>query len=278
METPIRVWGRLVMKIYYKYVDARGLDILRNSRIKVSDISLTNDPFEVLPRLDYPTDEEFWCAEFDRRTEYDPVFFPAKVAKQTTPQKYERQRRQYARDQIVRRPKALRESPQRLRHGYAQKVGFVCLTTKPDDIVMWSHYADSHKGIVVEFDADHVFFVNFVDTNGNKLRVIPIDYRDSRPVLKFGEPFRMELLACKSVVWKYEDEIRVLFHRDFCTEEGSDVFFPVPSDCITGVILGARTTSQVCAEIAQLNLVKWNGSLHCVFRSNRPLIPILAGH
>lgn len=31
-------------------------------------------------------------------------------------------------------------------------VGVFCASTKRDDILMWAHYADSHKGICLEFD------------------------------------------------------------------------------------------------------------------------------
>ena len=30
--------------------------------------------------------------------------------------------------------------------------GILCLTSNPDSVVMWSHYADKHRGIVIEFD------------------------------------------------------------------------------------------------------------------------------
>jgi hypothetical protein len=31
-------------------------------------------------------------------------------------------------------------------------VGIYCVSTNYDDVLMWSHYADSHKGICLEFD------------------------------------------------------------------------------------------------------------------------------
>ena len=36
---------------------------------------------------------------------------------------------------------------ERLHHG----VGILCLSTKFDDILMWSHYADSHRGVCLAF-------------------------------------------------------------------------------------------------------------------------------
>lgn len=37
--------------ILYKYCDERGIDLLRNTRIKVSNLSDINDPFEFLPQF-----------------------------------------------------------------------------------------------------------------------------------------------------------------------------------------------------------------------------------
>lgn len=246
---------------YYKYVTPAGLDILINNRIKVSDFSVSNDPFEIFPRIDYPVDETFWDHEFSHHVENDPIFEPAKRAQHDNPDEYERQRRAFICRSISQREHGMRDIPHRLRAGYAQVVGFVCLTTKPDDIVMWGHYTDCHKGLVVEFDGDNVFFVNFVDTQGNKLRVFPVDYRDNRPVLKVGQPFRPELMACKSKVWEYEKEIRVLFHKSFCQQEGDHFYFPVSPACVTGVILGARVSEDLRRQVHSLNHSKWNDNL-----------------
>ena len=40
-------------------------------------------------------------------------------------------------------------------------IGIFSLSKVPDNILMWSHYADSHKGIVLEFDSNHAYFNKF---------------------------------------------------------------------------------------------------------------------
>src|SRR5207302_2679902 len=37
-------------------------------------------------------------------------------------------------------------------------IGVLCLTEVPDSQLMWSHYAGSHKGFVIEFDSQHSYF------------------------------------------------------------------------------------------------------------------------
>lgn len=265
----IHVNSKLKMK-YYKYVAPAGLDILINNRIKVCDFSLTNDPFEVLPRIDYPIDKAFWNQEFENSVENDPVFNPAKRAKQFNPIEYERQRTEWVNGSISHREEGIREIPHELRSRFTKVVGFVCLTTKPDDIVMWGHYADCHKGIVVEFDGDNVLFANYPDSNGNNMGLLTVDYTDTRPVLRFGDPFRTELLACKSKVWTYENEVRLLLNRDACKEDGGHMFYYLPPACITGVILGTKASEPLRAQTHFLNNTKWKGSLKISYSVEHP--------
>lgn len=42
---------------------------------------------------------------------------------------------------------------------YLDVLRILCFTSTPDDLLMWSHYADSHRGVVIEFDP-HEFCLN----------------------------------------------------------------------------------------------------------------------
>lgn len=41
---------------------------------------------------------------------------------------------------------------------YARNFGILSLTEAPDNLLMWAHYADSHRGVVIGFDESHAFF------------------------------------------------------------------------------------------------------------------------
>lgn len=47
-----------------------------------------------------------------------------------------------------------------------QKFGVTCFTENPTDILMWSHYADNHRGVCLSFDFDEEAF------KGGTFRVI----------------------------------------------------------------------------------------------------------
>lgn len=105
-----------------------------------------------------------------------------------------------------------------------------CLSEVNHNILMWSHYADGHKGICVEFrpgDPSHLnFFANARQVNYDK------DY----PAVQFyktslDEKVKLCILR-KAREWEYEKERRVL---DFGERPG---FREIPAGLISGVIMG----------------------------------------
>ena len=113
------------------------------------------------------------------------------------------------------------------------KVGILSLAERSDDILMWSHYANCHRGVCIEFrtDADSRMFS----------RAQPVIYRDDYPHLNLREVVESKTLRAaadwtltKSSEWKYEKEWRVL---DFNVGPGVQKF---PDSCLSSVILGCR--------------------------------------
>ncbi|KZN30035.1 hypothetical protein N480_03565 [Pseudoalteromonas luteoviolacea S2607] len=94
-----------------------------------------------------------------------------------------------------------------------ENVGICCLTKKPDNILMWSHYADNHKGVAIEFN------VNDASNNINmanieeKLFGWDIEYTDYMPKIIAGArdfDTVKDVFLKKSLEWAYEAEYRVL--------------------------------------------------------------------
>ena len=112
------------------------------------------------------------------------------------------------------------------------KVGILSLSEKNDDLLMWSHYANSHKGICLEFGT---FQPSLLD--GAR----PVRYADEFPAMELYEIVVHEDLRksaswmlTKAAQWGYEKEWRVL---DFDDGPGPKSF---PPACLTGVIVGCR--------------------------------------
>src|SRR5205085_3407282 len=73
-----------------------------------------------------------------------------------------------------------------------------CLTTKPTNILMWSHYADNHHGICLQFSCRNSVFLN----------ALKVEYSEAYPLLDLTEDDDLLPLLAKAVAWSYEDEYR----------------------------------------------------------------------
>lgn len=97
------------------------------------------------------------------------------------------------------------------------------LSSSPEDVRLWSHYANGHKGIVIEIELDkeedHLFEVHYHE----KLKELDDTISTSAE--------KTEILSHKTVHWKHEDEYRIITENEFHSIKGK----------ISGVYLGLRT-------------------------------------
>jgi len=93
-----------------------------------------------------------------------------------------------------------------------------CLTKRPDSIRMWSHYANKHKGVVLEFNFNEFLFKEPIFPNSEDF-YWKVNYPKKGTFLDFlreGEEISTQLfgqLLTKSPEWKHEKEYRVLSSR-----------------------------------------------------------------
>lgn len=108
------------------------------------------------------------------------------------------------------------------------ETGIFCMSTKNDNLLMWAHYGDEHKGACIEFDVTKnlkVFCpIRKVQYNS--------DYRSYNYLNNQGEAFRS--MEYKSRDWEYEDEYRVLHN-------GGYGLMSVKKDAVKTIIFGCRT-------------------------------------
>jgi hypothetical protein len=86
-----------------------------------------------------------------------------------------------------------------------------CFSKKNSNIVLWSHYADKHKGICLIFDlTDSPVFENHKNYSISQGPVRYIDYKSYQPInyLKDRLSAISSLLYTKSLDWEYEKEYR----------------------------------------------------------------------
>lgn len=109
-----------------------------------------------------------------------------------------------------------------------ENVGVLCVCRQRDDILMWSHYADSHKGVCLEFDGLSEFMAPAQQVKYSKTREPIRAYHESH------EQMMEKALLTKSEHWAYEDEYRLLRY------EGGPGLVEFRPPNLTGIIVGAN--------------------------------------
>jgi len=164
--------------------------------------------------------------------------------------------------------KALNHARDSLSIAMSQLIGILCLTGKPDNLLMWAHYADSHTGLVIEFDVEHEFFKQVFedplspvgldeDLSKDYGYLKPMVYNDRRPEITISTVKSFDSFLVKSNDWKYEEEWRMLMPtakaNKVLKDDGVDVFlYEVPKVAITKVILGCRASENLLESVKQL--------------------------
>lgn len=165
-------------------------------------------------------------------------------------------------------------SPEKFRENLIEKflfvlsnqIGILSFSKVNNNILMWSHYGNSHKGIVIEFDGGHSFLQQF--ENGVFQDVIEIEYTNKRPefiVETFEPTFEESLKMSKKVLftkakhWSYEKEFRVIKYLknalklEYLDKNGFEIFvYELPKEIIKGIIWGSKTHLKDIEDITSL--------------------------
>ena len=133
-----------------------------------------------------------------------------------------------------------------VRAHFNEIMGVSCFSKSNTEILMWSHYADKHKGICVEYD------FSYIENFPSNMFILPVIYTDNRPLIplekmcelkdKLGDPTAaldllphfVEGFITKAKKWKYEFEWRLLFLGN------ENMSRKVHLPCISKIIAGAN--------------------------------------
>ena len=150
-----------------------------------------------------------------------------------------------------------------------------CFTETNNNQLMWSHYADSHKGFCVEYDlkllpkdslevCKHLFPVLYgekriINYNLKKLNNELKELREAinkQYVYDDIEYFNniIPLFITKGTAWAYEKEWRVIYTKKDMYEIDDDVLYScnIPFSCISAVYLGYRIDKEVKENIIEI--------------------------
>lgn len=137
---------------------------------------------------------------------------------------------------------------------FDQILGVLCLTEKPDNLLMWAHYANNHQGFVVEFDVENQFFNQKLHDDDFIRCLQKVNYTQNVPRTSLLDLKNLDFILTKSMDWSYEQEWRMILMLDKCSQrikaEPLDIcLFELPVSCVSKVIMGCRASPDTISTV-----------------------------
>ena len=142
-----------------------------------------------------------------------------------------------------------------------ESIGVCCFTVDPRNLLMWSHYASHHRGIVLQFELAR-------DTSAF-LKNVRVVYVNDYPLLNWANETESEISKSflnKFKTWEYEKEWRMVHIF------GANSYINFKPEALTGVIFGCKAdgniknaVNEMLAERTQKNMPPvntYNTSMH----------------
>lgn len=197
-------------KVLYKYRTLNGIKkILTNGTIWFSKLREFNDPFEGQAIIQDNYTEEQWYYYL--------------LQNGCNPSVASKKARELVTDDIQEARTIVRTAID----NQSKITGFYCLSGVHNNLLMWSHYANSHTGCVVEFDLKKCLPLFE--------RINRVKYDNNYPAYNYlkdqAGPFNT--IYHKSKNWEYENEYRVM---------GTPGAVDLPDGAISAIIFGCKTS------------------------------------
>lgn len=218
----------------YKYLFPERIDILENMKIRFTQTTSLNDPFESFPGTFVAKPKEWYKKKYEEEIRNEMKLHPH--LKEVEKKRFLRSRRKlfpkYYHDCTDK--KTLEKLAYEVQKMSGTVSGVLSLSQNCDNILMWSHYACSHLGFVIEFDYNHEYFFG---------KVHPVIYSEERPEMDLTESRQNgDLFYIKSKDWAYENEIRMFqyFVKPLKMKNGNDFLPYTNNDSLKEIDLGIK--------------------------------------
>lgn len=126
-----------------------------------------------------------------------------------------------------------------------KRFGITCFSQTDIELLMWGHYANSHKGICIEYDEEKI----------NKCKIVKayVSYVESLLRIKVFTKEALEkagiaMMFMKSKRWEYEQEVRAIATPVKVGDLGTTWEAPIPKS----IRLGVKADERLKAEIKDL--------------------------
>ena len=228
-------------------------DLLVNNKVRLSSNSEVNDPADSTPYIDQDnTDADLrkYLNRLTTRLNSDPTTermrleFAALVKNRKGRQKFIKENGAQLAEAVVEHSKVSFST-----------AGFTCMTRLWSNRLMWSHYAQSHKGVCIGFRTQPTDDEKTLPFAANFL---PVTYISERPVWSMKAMMQGDLqnevtkqtLLQKDDVWSYEEEWRFVaqIHEKGHPFKGGAII-EIGTNEISEVIFGMKSNNKTKRKI-----------------------------
>uniref|UniRef100_UPI003F4C5909 DUF2971 domain-containing protein n=1 Tax=Brachyspira catarrhinii TaxID=2528966 RepID=UPI003F4C5909 len=144
-------------------------------------------------------------------------------------------------------PSIKRKNKNNIYNDLLDKIKVGCLTSKNNNTLMWSHYADKHRGICIEYNISKIFIdknssIRKVNYNKNMAYEEKMDYIKRFSDIRIDDKnitTLLELFCIKSKEWEYEDEYRILYYDSTSNSNGITIKLPIKN-----IYFGTETSEE----------------------------------
>jgi hypothetical protein len=210
--------------VLYKYTTIDTcLKILESGRIKFSNPKDFNDPFDCQITIDTENTDEELDLDVTKLVEKGKLL--------------EIQKEEYRKK--LQNPEFRFDLINKIINKSINVLGVSCFSKNKDNLLMWAHYADKHRGVVLKFELlkDTDFFI----------APYPINYHSEYPKFNYikenslreGGQLAKFLLETKSKEWEYEEEIRVM---KYLHELDGNRCYPIKKQALVEIIFGCQVS------------------------------------
>lgn len=244
----------IVPEVLYKYLPPDRIDVLESGKIRFTQPTVFNDPFESSPVFrDFASREQM-----EKASKAD--------AKETGMPEEERGRIIESMFSSPRRETYFPLLTQVIIAALSRGVGILSLSESADNLLMWAHYAQSHEGMVIGFRTASPFLTR-QDSHQNAMHDLrPVEYCQTRPILEeLTFMSTVHMFFTKGDVWSYEKEWRM--YTAMPEEDTAGLLaamikfiaqnhelpmlpqcpvrlFDFPPDAVASIILGSRANAE----------------------------------
>ncbi|WP_421919777.1 DUF2971 domain-containing protein [Marinifilum sp.] len=250
--------------ILYKYLsDERIINVFEDGLLRFTPPEFFNDPFESLPNVMGAFSKELVDTLFMSVLNDSTYKWLTENVSEDSKASIERLKKIFSNgDKSIKemyeafRGTKVNDFSKFMKSHWNKQLGILSLSEENDNLTMWSHYANDHKGFLIGFDSNS--FITQSDQILNKPK--KVRYTNNRPQINLFEleesrkerthKWSESFLYTKSKDWAYENEWRQVNKLEKSdtvkplTPKEDLHLFKINMEAIDSIVLGCRTSPE----------------------------------